>query len=92
MSITAFDAPTPLQICINQWRDSLKQNDRDLGAKAQAIAARDQGCRDKRAGGCQMINAEALKESRGESLKVGSLEEKVPPLRNELAENLEYCL
>lgn len=35
VTITAFDEPTPLQICIGHWRDWIKQDDRDLGAKGQ---------------------------------------------------------
>ena len=35
VSITAFDEPTPLQICPGHWRNWMGQSERDLGAKGQ---------------------------------------------------------
>jgi hypothetical protein len=34
--VSAFDEPTPLQICLSHWSDWMRRDDRDLGAKGQS--------------------------------------------------------
>jgi hypothetical protein len=35
VKVAPLDETSPLQICMNHWRDWMHQNDRDLGAKGQ---------------------------------------------------------